>query len=56
LSKEFSNDVQKIIYVSYLRDLTDKDLDIQTHLLQTGFKQSKSRSFSGVGEVITYEK
>lgn len=56
LSQEIPGDSHHIIYVSYLRDLTDSSKHIQSILDEQQFRQTKSVSFPGVGEVITYEK
>ncbi len=56
VQKELSPDTRRIIYVSYLRDLTDPDLHVQKVLDQAGYKNSFSKSFVGIGEVILYVK
>lgn len=56
LNQEFTSEVKNIIYVSYLRDLTDSQDDIQRIIKLANFKQVKAVSFSGVGEVISYER
>lgn len=56
IERELANNPRRIIYISYLRDLTDPDMHIQKVLAKAGYKNSFSKSFVGVGEVILYAK
>lgn len=56
ISKEITSSTFRIMYVSYLRDLTDSEAHIQKTLVNQGFNIVESKSFAGVGEIITYER
>ncbi len=46
----------KIMYVAYLRDLTDSGHHIQKTIVKQGFEIVESKSFAGIGDIITYER
>jgi 4-amino-4-deoxy-L-arabinose transferase-like glycosyltransferase len=53
---EIDDSTRRIIYVSYLRDLTDPEMHIQKILENKGYKNAFSKSYVGVGEVVLYAK
>ncbi len=56
ISQKITPSTFRIMYVSYLRDLTDSEAHIQKTLVNQGFNIVESKSFAGVGEIITYER
>jgi uncharacterized membrane protein len=56
ISNKISSEIKNVILVSYLRDLTDSQDNVQKKLFELGFDQVKAVSFSGVGEVTSYER
>lgn len=56
IDNEISDEITRISYFVYLRDLTDPARHVETKLESLGFRKVKSEGFPGVGEIVYYER